>query len=153
MQGDPDLRHTGVLNAQRRLREAGLRVTAPRVAVLEVLASSSGHPPVGDVALRARLRLGTLSIQGAYDVLNALADAGLAQRIELPGQPARFEARTGDNHHHVVCRACGAVRDVDCVHGAAPCLDAPDLGGFEVDEAEITYRGLCPDCQSSGPGP
>lgn len=142
-----------IVGARSRLRRAGLRITAPRLAVLGVLTRHPGHHAVGEVAETARERLGTLSTQAAYDVLNALADAGLAQRIELPGQPARFEARTGDNHHHVVCRGCGEVRDVDCATGVAPCLDPADAGGFVVDRAEVTYWGLCPDCQPGDPGP
>ncbi|MBW3606468.1 MAG: transcriptional repressor [Actinobacteria bacterium] len=140
-------------SARDRLRQAGLRITAPRVAILGVLTRSTGHDTVGEVAELARARLGMLSTQAAYDVLNALADAGLAQRIELPGQPARFEARTGDNHHHMVCRVCGVVRDVDCAAGLAPCMDPVDARGFVVDEAEVTYWGLCPDCQQGGMDP
>jgi Fur family ferric uptake transcriptional regulator len=128
------------------LRSAALRVTAPRVAVLEAV---HGHPHADaeTIAAAAREQLGSVSTQAVYDVLRALGEAGLVRRIEPAGSPARFEARVGDNHHHVVCRGCGAVSDVDCATGAAPCLHASQDNGFVIDEAEVTYWGLCPDCQ------
>src|SRR5690606_12441023 len=129
------------------LRSAGLRVTRPRLAVLDVLAEG-GHLDVDEIARRVRARLDSVSTQAVYDVLGALSRAGLARRIEPAGSPARYEARTGDNHHHVVCRSCGRIADIDCVIGAAPCLDPGDADGFEVDEAEVTFWGLCPDCRS-----
>lgn len=128
------------------IRAAGLRVTAPRLAVLEA-ARSASHATVEEIAQAARLRLGALSTQAVYDGLAALAGAGLLRRIEPAGSPARFETRVGDNHHHIVCRSCGAVADVDCAHGAAPCLEPSATHGFELDEAEVTYWGLCPSCQ------
>lgn len=128
------------------LRSAGLRVTRPRLAVLDVLAEG-GHLDVDEIARRVRTRLDSVSTQAVYDVLGALSRAGLARRIEPAGSPARYEARAGDNHHHVVCRSCGVIADIDCVVGAAPCLDPGDAGGFEVDEAEVTFWGLCPDCR------
>jgi Fe2+ or Zn2+ uptake regulation protein len=128
------------------LRSRGLRVTRPRLAVLDVLAGG-GHLEVDEIANAVRMRLDTVSTQAVYDVLGALSRAGLARRIEPAGSPARFEARVGDNHHHVVCRGCGVVADVDCVTGSAPCLDPSTADGFEVDEAEVTFWGLCPDCQ------
>ncbi|GGI05635.1 transcriptional repressor [Egicoccus halophilus] len=129
-----------------RLRSGGLKVTAPRLAVLAAL-QSAGHAEVSQIAAAARERLGSLSTQAVYDILAAFTAAGLVQRIEPAGSPARFETRVGDNHHHVVCRSCGAVADVDCAVGAAPCLTASDPAGFVITEAEITYWGLCPDCR------
>ena len=128
------------------LRSRGLRVTRPRLAVLQVLAEG-GHLEVDEIATAVRTRLDSVSTQAVYDVLGALSRAGLARRIEPAGSPARFEARAGDNHHHVVCRACGAIADVDCATGSAPCLDPVGAGGFVVDEAEVTFWGLCPTCQ------
>jgi Fur family transcriptional regulator, stress-responsive regulator len=129
------------------LRARGLRVTAPRLAVFRAVAETPGHPDVEDVAVRARALIGTLSIQAVYDALRVLTSAGLLRRIEPAGGPARFETRVGDNHHHVVCRMCGAAQDVDCVVGGAPCLTPPEAGGFVIDEAEVTFWGLCPSCQ------
>ncbi len=136
-------------DATRRLRQHGLRVTRPRLAVLSVLdqaATRSEHVAVADVAQRARVVLGSLSTQATYDCLGVLTTAGLVRRIELPGHPARYEARVGDNHHHFVCRACGRTTDVDCVVGAAPCLSPPDSARFVVDEAEVTFWGRCASC-------
>ena len=138
------LRHAG--SPEELLRSRGLRVTRPRLAVLDVLAGG-GHLEVDEIANAVRMRLDSVSTQAVYDVLGALSRAGLARRIEPAGSPARFEARVGDNHHHVVCRGCGVVADVDCVTGSAPCLDPSTADGFEVDEAEVTFWGLCPDCQ------
>lgn len=128
------------------LRGAALRVTAPRVAVLAEVRSQA-HADVEGIAAGVRRRLGSVSTQAVYDVLRALTDAGLVRRIEPAGSSARFEARVGDNHHHVVCRSCGAVGDVDCAVGSAPCLEASSSQGFLIDEAEVTYWGLCPTCQ------
>jgi Fur family ferric uptake transcriptional regulator len=129
------------------LKDAGLRITAPRIAVLEWLA---GHPhaTADAVAEGVRARLGSVSTQAVYDVLNACSRTGLLRRIEPAGHPARYETRTGDNHHHLVCRDCGRTEDVDCVHGAAPCLEPSDTVGFAVDEAEVLFWGLCPDCRT-----
>jgi Fur family ferric uptake transcriptional regulator len=127
------------------LRRVGLRVTQPRVAALAALAAHP-HADVETIATAARTALGTVSTQAVYDVLRALTDAGLARRIEPAGSPARFEIRVGDNHHHVVCRRCGAIADVDCALGERPCLTASDAHGFVIDEAEVTYWGLCPAC-------
>jgi Fe2+ or Zn2+ uptake regulation protein len=132
---------------EERLRARGLRVTRPRLAVLEVL-GGGGHLEVDEIVNRVRDRLDSVSVQAVYDVLGALARAGLARRIEPAGSPARYEARTGDNHHHIVCRGCGTVADVDCAVGEAPCLDPSDTQGFELDEAEVTFWGLCPACQA-----
>jgi len=129
------------------LRTRGLRVTRPRLAVLEVLESSRGHLDVDEIAARVRRRLDTVSTQAVYDVLGALSRAGLARRIEPAGSPARFESRVGDNHHHVVCRGCGEIADVDCAVGDTPCLTPSQSHGFVLDEAEVTFWGLCPSCQ------
>jgi Fe2+ or Zn2+ uptake regulation protein len=129
------------------LRAAGLRVTRPRLAVLDVL-RDGGHLEVDEIASRVRTRLDSVSTQAVYDVLGALSRAGLARRIEPAGSPALYEARVGDNHHHLVCRGCGVITDVDCVVGRAPCLDPNNANGFEVDEAEVTFWGLCPTCQA-----
>jgi Fe2+ or Zn2+ uptake regulation protein len=136
---------------EQRLREAGLRVTASRVAVLRVLAEATDHPRVDQVLERVRSSGVSISTQAGYDVCEALHGASLARRIEPAGGPARYEARVGDNHHHLVCRSCGAAADVDCAVGAAPCLDPSDAAGFEIDEAEVTFWGLCPDCQTTRP--
>jgi Fur family transcriptional regulator, stress-responsive regulator len=135
-------------SAEERLSAAGLRVTAPRVAVLRALDAADDHPPVERLMERLRA-LGTpISTQGAYDVCEALHRAGLARRLDPGPGPARFESRVGDNHHHLVCRGCGRVADVDCDLGASPCLDPGDRRGFAIDEAEITFWGLCPDCRN-----
>jgi Fur family transcriptional regulator, stress-responsive regulator len=134
------------MSPEQLLRSRGLRVTKPRVAVLAVLADG-GHLEVDEVAERVRSLLDSVSTQAVYDVLGALARVGLARRIEPAGSAALYEHRVGDNHHHVVCRGCGAVGDVDCVVGAAPCLDPSNAMGFVVDEAEVTFWGLCPGCQ------
>lgn len=133
----------------RQLRERGLRVTSPRLAVLRAVSEIGDHPDVEQITAHARERLGTVSTQAVYDSVRALTDAGLLRRIEPAGSPARFETRVGDNHHHVVCRRCGTARDIDCAVGAAPCLEPSGLGGFVIDEAEITFWGLCPDCRES----
>jgi Fur family ferric uptake transcriptional regulator len=131
------------------LRGAGLRATTPRVAVLRVLTDSHDHPRVDQVIERVRAAGVAISTQAAYDVCDALHSAALARRIEPAGSPARFEARVGDNHHHLVCRSCGATADVDCAVGTAPCLAPADAAGFTVDEAEVTFWGLCPDCRTA----
>jgi Fur family ferric uptake transcriptional regulator len=130
------------------LRAAGMRVTAPRVAVLSELRAGQ-HLTPEQVALGVRDRVGPISTQAVYDVLAALTQAGLLRRIEPAGSAARYETRVGDNHHHVVCRSCGAIADIDCAVGEPPCLSPPDAGGFVVDEAEITFWGICPECQAA----
>ncbi len=132
-----------------KLRRRGIRVTAPRVAVLAALDELSGHPDAEEVRAAARARLGSISVQAVYDALAVLVEHGLARRIQPAGGPARFETRVGDNHHHLVCRSCASVVDVDCVVGQAPCLRPPAGGGFAVDEAEVVFWGLCPDCQAA----
>ncbi|MEU5089972.1 Fur family transcriptional regulator [Streptomyces sp. NPDC021356] len=129
------------------LRGAGLRVTAARVALLETVRAGD-HLGVEAIAAQVRARLGHISLQAVYEALHALTAAGLLRRIEPAGSPARFEGRVGDNHHHVVCRSCGAVADVDCATGEAPCLTASADHGFSIEEAEVTYWGLCPGCST-----
>ncbi len=133
-----------------RLKAAGLRITGPRLAVLDAL-HDHPHSDVDDIARAARSRLGAVSTQAVYDILRALTAAGLARRIEPAGGPARFELRVGDNHHHVVCRTCGITADVDCAVGATPCLEPSADQGFLVDEAEVTFWGYCPTCQPTHP--
>jgi Fur family transcriptional regulator, stress-responsive regulator len=129
------------------LRAAGLRVTTPRLAVLALLAQG-GHHTVDELADAVRERIGAVSTQAVYDVLGALVDSGLARLIEPAGSPRRYEARVADNHHHLVCRRCGRIEDVDCAVGEAPCLTPADIRGFTLDEAEVTWWGTCPACQA-----
>ncbi|MBB0997938.1 transcriptional repressor [Dietzia maris] len=129
------------------LREAGLRVTSPRLAVLAVVAGRP-HIAAEDVATLVRERLGAVSTQTVYDALRVCTDVGLMRRIEPAGSPALYERRTGDNHHHLVCRKCGRIEDVECAVGHAPCLTADRDHGFEIDEAEVNYWGTCPECQA-----
>ncbi|WP_345620063.1 Fur family transcriptional regulator [Streptomyces ziwulingensis] len=136
-------------HAAEDLRRVGLRVTAARVALLETVRHGD-HLGAEALAAGVRDRVGHISVQAVYEALHALTAAGLVRRIEPAGSPARFEGRVGDNHHHVVCRSCGAVADVDCAVGHAPCLAASDDHGFTVDEAEVTYWGLCPGCSPAG---
>ena len=135
------------MNDTQRLRDKGLRVTAPRLAVLAVVGRLP-HATADTVLDAVREELPSVSVQGVYDVLHALSDAGLLRRIEPAGHPARYERRTGDNHHHVVCRECGALDDVDCAVGHAPCLVPSSTSGFTVELAEVNYWGLCPDCRA-----
>ena len=130
------------------LRDAGLRVTAGRVALLETVRDGD-HLGVEAIAAGVRDRIGHVSLQAVYEALHALTAAGLVRRIEPVGSPARFEGRVGDNHHHVVCRSCGVVADVDCAVGEAPCLTASGEHGFSIDEAEVVYWGLCPGCSTA----
>jgi Fe2+ or Zn2+ uptake regulation protein len=130
------------------LRAASLRVTQPRLAVLGVV-HEHPHLDTDDVIGRVRGEIASVSHQTVYDVLRALTDAGLIRRIQPAGTTARYEARVGDNHHHVVCRSCGAIADVDCAVGHTPCLTASDDHGFVVDEAEVVYWGTCPDCATA----
>ena len=130
------------------LRGAGLRVTAARVALLETVRDGD-HLGVEAIASRVRDRIGHVSLQAVYEALHALTTAGLVGRIEPAGSPARFEGRVGDNHHHVVCRSCGVVADVDCTVGEVPCLTAAGDHGFSIDEAQVIYWGLCADCSTA----
>jgi Fe2+ or Zn2+ uptake regulation protein len=127
------------------LRKASLHVTRPRVAVLATV-HDRPHADTHSIIGAVREQLGGVSQQAVYDVLRALTDAGLVRRIHPRGSVARYESRVGDNHHHVVCRSCGVIADVDCAVGAAPCLTAAESHGFAIDEAEVIYWGRCPDC-------
>jgi Fur family ferric uptake transcriptional regulator len=139
-----DSPHTEVTEA---LRASGLRVTAPRLGVMAALRSRP-HADTDTIIRFVRQDLGAVSAQAVYNVLAALVEVGLVRRIEPAGSPARYEVRVGDNHHHIVCRACGATTDVDCAVGRRPCLTPSETGGYILDEAEVTFWGLCPDCQS-----
>jgi Fur family transcriptional regulator, stress-responsive regulator len=130
---------------ERLLRGAQLRVTRPRVAVLAAV-HARPHADTDAIIRAVREDLGEVSHQAVYDVLRALTSAGLVRRIQPSGSTARYEARVGDNHHHVVCRSCGAIADVDCAVGKTPCLEPSDDHGFKIDEAEVTYWALCPEC-------
>lgn len=136
-----------MLDFAGQLRIAGLRVTRPRVTVLEAV---HAHPHADTETIFGAVRGGLpeVSRQTVYDVLNALAAVGLVRRIQPSGSVARYESRVGDNHHHVVCRSCGVIADVDCAVGEAPCLTASDDNGFVLDEAEVIYWGVCPDCST-----
>ncbi|GGS30564.1 transcriptional regulator FurA [Actinokineospora fastidiosa] len=130
------------------LRGVNLRVTRPRVAVLSAV-HDHPHADTDSIIGVVRAALGEVSHQAVYDVLRALTTAGLLRRIQPQGSVARYEARVGDNHHHVVCRSCGAIADVDCSVGEAPCLTASASHGFTIDEAEVVYWGRCPECSSA----
>jgi Fur family ferric uptake transcriptional regulator len=127
------------------LRGAGLRVTRPRVAVLTAVYEHP-HADTNSILGTVRKDFGEVSHQAVYDGLRVLSEKGLLRHIQPPGSVARYESRTGDNHHHIVCRSCGAIVDVDCAVGSAPCLTASEDHGFTIDEAEVVYRGLCPGC-------
>jgi Fur family ferric uptake transcriptional regulator len=133
---------------ERMLRGAALRVTRPRLAVLAAV-HAHPHADTDSVIGAVRREFPTVSHQTVYDVLRALTVAGLVRRIQPPGSVARYESRVGDNHHHVVCRSCGTIADVDCAVGEAPCLTASDDRGFSIDEAEVTYWGTCPECAAT----
>ncbi len=139
---------TGHADMAGVLRAAGLRVTASRVAVLSSVTEAK-HITADQVTLAVRDRVGTISTQAVYDVLGALTRVGLVRRIEPAGSPARFETRVGDNHHHAVCRSCGVIADVDCVVGEPPCVLPSDASGFVLDEAEVTFWGICPTCNTT----
>ena len=133
------------------LRERGLRVTAQRLAVLRAV-SSAPHVTADTVAQTVRGEIGAVSVQAVYDALAVLTEKGLLRRIQPAGSPARFENRVGDNHHHLICRVCERMVDVDCAVGDAPCLTAVEDSGFEIDEAEVVYWGRCPDCVRTAKG-
>lgn len=132
------------------LRRHGIQVTAQRLAVLAAV-SGRPHATADDVANAVRSEIGVISRQAVYDALAVLADKGLIRRIQPAGSPARYEGRTGDNHHHLICRTCGRMVDVDCAVGAAPCLTPAADAGFEIDEAEVIYWGRCPECLAHAP--
>jgi Fe2+ or Zn2+ uptake regulation protein len=138
---------TTIPTNEGRLRAAGLRVTRPRLAVMAVVGDQP-HTDTGAIIKLVRDELGEVSHQAVYDVLQALTTAGLLRRIQPLGSVARYETRVGDNHHHVVCRSCGAVADVDCAVGEAPCLAPLDDHAYVIDEAEVIYWGICPDCRA-----
>jgi Fe2+ or Zn2+ uptake regulation protein len=128
------------------LRSLGVQVTAQRVAVLDAVAAHP-HATADQILESVRASIGTISRQSVYDTLGTLEQVGLVRRIQPTGSPARFENRVGDNHHHIICRNCGALSDVDCAVGETPCLTASDSHGYTIDEAEVAYWGLCPTCQ------
>ena len=138
------------VNPASVLREHGVQVTAQRLAVLRAV-SGRPHGTADDVAEVVRSEIGAISRQAVYDTLGILADRGLIRRIQPAGSPTRFEHRVGDNHHHLICRSCGRIVDVDCAVGARPCLTAADDSGYEIDEAEVVYWGRCPECLAAPP--
>ena len=137
-------------DAAELLRRRGVHVTAQRLSVLAAVAGQP-HCTADDVTKAVRAEIGVISRQAVYDALSLLAEKGLIRRIQPAGSPARYEGRTDDNHHHLICRTCGRMVDVDCAVGAAPCLTPADDGGFEIDEAEVIYWGRCPECIERGP--
>ncbi len=143
---DLEVKHWG-----EQLRSVHLRVTAPRLAVLAALTGNGQHRDADSIASVARKRLGSLSTQAVYDNLHTLVHTGLVRCIQPAGHPARYELRTGDNHHHIVCRECGLTTDVDCVVGEVPCLTPSLDHGYRIDEAEIVFWGICPACQNPVP--
>ena len=147
MPNDPDV---AGFDPEALIRGAALRVTRPRVAVLAAV-HRHPHSDTDTIIRLVREDMGDVSHQAVYDVLRVLTAAGLARRIVPAGSVARYESRVGDNHHHLVCRSCGAIVDVDCARGTAPCLTVATNHGFAVDEAEVVYWGTCPDCSSSHP--
>jgi Fur family ferric uptake transcriptional regulator len=130
------------------LRRHGLQVTAQRLAVLRAV-SERPHSTAAELGARVRESIGSVSPQAVYDALGALADTGIIRRIQPAGSPARYEDRVGDNHHHLICRSCGQMVDVDCAVGLAPCLTASEDAGYEIDEAEVTFWGRCPACTAA----
>jgi Fur family transcriptional regulator, stress-responsive regulator len=138
---------TNTARIREQLRSVGMRITASRLAVLEAV-YSGGHLPADTIATLAREHLGSLSRQAVYDNLHALLEAGLVRRIEPANAPALYEARVGDNHHHLVCTDCGRIEDVDCVVGHRPCLEPSATHGFLLTEAEVVFWGICPTCQN-----
>jgi Fe2+ or Zn2+ uptake regulation protein len=140
----------GPARHEQSLRAAGLRVTQQRVAVLDAVRRLP-HADTDALISAVRAETGEISHQAVYDVLRALTEAGIVRKIQPLGHIARYESRVGDNHHHVVCRGCGAIADVDCAVGQTPCLTASDTRGFVVDEAEVIYWGRCPDCTTAPP--
>ena len=139
-------------DAAELLRQHGIQVTAQRLAVLRAV-SSQPHIMADAVAEAVRAEIGAISLQSVYDALGVLVAERLIRRIQPAGSPARFEDRIGDNHHHLICRICGRVVDVDCAVGSAPCLTAGDDMGYEIDEAEVAYWGRCPDCLAQSRAP
>lgn len=130
------------------LRRHGLQVTAQRLAVLRTV-SGRPHSTADDIDKAVRAQIGAVSRQAVYDALTVFTDKGLLRRIQPAGSPARYENRVGDNHHHLICRSCGQMSDVDCAVGYVPCLTAADSSGYEIDEAEVIYWGRCPECSAA----
>ena len=145
--GSPDV----FADVVAELRRAGLRVTAPRLAMLLWL-NDHPHAAVNEIRAGVLEQLGSISTQAVYDVVAACSDAGLLRRIEPGGHPARFERRVGDNHHHVICRSCGRTEDVDCAVDSRPCLTPSDDHAYTLDEAEVIYWGHCPTCRQAAEG-
>ena len=143
MLGEPSTENAAVL------RREGVQVTAQRLAVLQAV-SDRPHSTAEDIDAAVRAEIGAISLQAVYNTLATLTSKGLFRRIQPSGSPARFESRVGDNHHHLVCRSCGRMVDVDCAVGHAPCLTAADDAGYEIDEAEVIYWGRCPECLEAG---
>lgn len=135
----------------RALRERGVQVTAQRLAVLRAV-SRHPHCTADDVADEVRAKIGAISRQAVYNALALLAEKGIIRRIQPAGSPARYEDRVGDNHHHLICRRCGKMVDVDCAVGDAPCLTAADASGYQIDEAEVIFWGTCPKCLAADRG-
>lgn len=135
------------------IRGVGLRATQPRIAVLGALHAKHDHPRIEQIRQRVQATGTHISAQATYDACEALHVAGLARKLHVAGSPVRYEARAGDNHHHLICRVCGSAADVDCAIGAAPCLEPASDHGFRVEEAEVTFWGTCPDCQKSQASP
>ncbi|HZU39950.1 MAG TPA: Fur family transcriptional regulator [Solirubrobacteraceae bacterium] len=133
------------LDTAALLREHGVQITAQRLAVLRAVADRP-HSTAADIDAVVRAQLGAVSLQAVYDALATLTEKGIVRRIQPAGSAARYEDRVGDNHHHVICRSCGRMTDVDCAVGFAPCLAAPEGSGYEIDEAEVIYWGRCPEC-------
>lgn len=146
----PDVMSTTHEMLAARLRASGLRVTAPRLAVLRALGARP-HADTDTVVSIVHEELGAVAVQTVYNVLSKLIEAGIVRRIEPAGSPALHELRVGDNHHHVVCRRCGATSDIDCAVGRRPCLAPSEAHGYLLDEAEVTFWGICPSCQPSTP--
>jgi Fur family ferric uptake transcriptional regulator len=142
----------GSVDKATLLRRHGLQVTAQRLAVLRAVAARP-HGTAAEIAADVRSEIGAISLQAVYDALSTVTDKGIIRRIQPAGSPARYEDRVDDNHHHLICRACGRTVDVDCAVGQAPCLTAADNAGYEIDEAEVIYWGRCPDCVAAAAQP
>lgn len=140
-----------MLDTATLLRQHGVQITAQRLAVLRAV-SKNPHCRADEVVEAVLSEIGAISKQAVYDTLGILAEKGLIRRIQPAGSPALYEDRVGDNHHHVICRVCGKTVDVDCAVGETPCLNAADNSGYEIDEAEVIFWGVCPDCRASPPG-
>ncbi len=134
------------------LRDHGLQVTAQRLAVLRTVRQRA-HSTADDVCEQVRAEIGAISRQSVYDALSILSEKGIIRRIQPAGSPARYEDRVGDNHHHLICRACGTMQDIDCAVGRTPCLTPAETFGYDVDEAEVIYWGTCPACRSASAPP